>query len=82
MPHIISIDICNNVAEAIERKGVIKAANPGANWVTRIVENIDAVLPYLVPDIASDPIALPPVFTPGPAKPSAPAVVLLAWTVD
>lgn len=79
---LLSIEICNSRAEASARKEIIRSANPGANWMTRIVENIDAVVPFLVPDIAADPIALPPVFTPDTPKPSSPAVVLLVWTED
>lgn len=81
MPQL-SIEICNNRAEANARKDIIKAANPAAKWMTRIVEKIDVVIPFLVPDIAADPVALDPVFTPNTPKPSAPAVVLLVWTED
>lgn len=78
----LSIEICNNRQEADARKDIVKATNPGARWMSRIVENIDAVIPFLVPDISVDPTVLPPVFTPSTPKPSAPSVVLLIWTED
>jgi len=78
----LSIEICNSRQEADARKDIIKAINPGANWVSRIVENVDAVIPFLVADINRDPRVLPPIFTPDTGKPSAPAVVLLIWTED
>jgi hypothetical protein len=80
--HQLSIEICNSREEAQARDEIIRAASPGANWVTRIVENIDAAIPFLVPDIGTDPIVLPPLFTPSTPKLSSPAVVLLVWTED
>ena len=78
----LSIEICNNRQEANARKDIIRAANPGARWMSRIVENIDSVVPFLVPDIGRDPTVLPPVFTPATPRPSSPAVVLLMWAED
>lgn len=80
--HQLSIEICNNRAEAAARKDIVRATNPTANWMTRIVENVDVVVPFLVPDIAADPTALPPLFSPATRKPSSPAVVLMIWTED
>lgn len=80
--HQLSIEICNSREEAEARKEIIRAINPGANWMSRIIENIDAVIPFLVPDIGADPNVLPPLFTPSTPKPSSPAVVLLIWTED
>ncbi len=76
----LSIEICSNVAEANARKNIIQSANPGANWVSRVIENIDFVMPFLVPNLANNPMPLPPVFSPQTGSPSTPAVVLLIWT--
>ena len=79
----LSIEVCNNREEAEARKEIIRAANPGASWMSRVVENIDVVRTFLVPDIAADPNPVnPPVFTPETLRPNAPAVVLLIWTAD
>jgi hypothetical protein len=78
----LSIEVCNSRAEADARKEIIRSANPGAKWATRIVENIDFVVASLVLDIGSDPNVLPPVFTPATLGPKSPAVVLLVWTLD
>ena len=80
--HQLSIEICNSRQEANARKEIIRASNPGVNWMTRIVEDIGFVIPFLVSDIANDPNALPAVFTPATGSPTAPAVVLLIWTED
>lgn len=77
---LVSIEICNNRTEANARKDIIKAGNPSANWMSRIIENVDSIVPFLVPDINQDPTPLPSVFKPGNAKPSAPATVLIIWT--
>jgi len=77
----LSIEICNNLAEALARKDIIRSANPAANWVSRIIENVDVVMSFLVTDIAEDPTPqLPPTFSPETPNPRAPCVVLLIWT--
>ena len=76
----LSIEICNDRQEAEARKAIITSSNPSANWKTRIIENINFVMPFLVPDLANDPLPLPPVFSPQTGSPSTPAVVLLIWT--
>ncbi len=80
--HQLSIEVCNNRLEANARKEIIKSSTPDVNWMTRIIEDIGFVMPSLVPDLANEPHALTPVFTPETGLPSAPAVVLLIWTED
>lgn len=76
------IEICNNRIEANARKEIIKAVNPGANWMTRIIDNVTVVTASIVENIDADPVALPPLFTPDSTGVSSPAVALLIWTED
>lgn len=79
----LSIEICGNLAEANARKAIVKSANPGANWASRVIENVDVVSSSLVLDISKDPVPqLPPVFSPATPAPKAPCVVLLIWVED
>lgn len=79
----LSIEICNNRAEALARKKIIMSANPEARWVSRIIENIDFISSFLVPDLSNDPVPqLPPVFSSATHAPRAPCVVLLIWVGD
>lgn len=76
----LTIEICNNRVEADARKKILKKLIPGLK--SRIVENIDFVSSFLVPNIENEPDELPDVFTPATGSPSSPAVVLLVWTED
>lgn len=79
----LSIEICNSRAEALARKDIVKSANPAANWVSRIIENVDFVSSFLVPDLSKDPVPqLPPIFSPATPAPRAPCVVLIIWVED
>ena len=80
--HFMTIEVCKNRAEAEARKEIVKAGAPDANWQSRIVDNLSAVMPFLVTDLGQDPEALPPVFTPATGNPPAPASVLIIWTED
>ena len=74
------IEVCNNRAEAEARKDIIKGTDPGANWNSRIIDNIDFVAPYLTPVLGNDPVPLPEIFTPETGAPAAPAAILIIWT--
>lgn len=80
--HLMTIEVCSNRQEADARKEILKAGSPGANWQTRIVDNISGVIPFLVTDLAQDPTPQAPVFSPATGAPAAPATILIIWTED
>jgi len=79
---LITIEICRNRQEAEARKEIVKAGAPKANWQSRIVDHVDGITPFLVPDLAADPTPLDPVYSPGVQAPPAPASMLVIWTED
>lgn len=76
----LNIYVCSDSNDAEDLKEIIKNADPGTDYKTRIVDNISFGRPHLVPDIANDPQGLALFFTPATGSPPAPAAFLIVWT--